>query len=131
MRKERRLQCSQSQLVAPQRTIKRMLPQPRNDLSFTYDQPGLCGAEQLIATKRNHIDSTLYNFAHNRFIYDAIFTQISELARTGVFIERKSRFAREGRQLGTRGRTHETQDAVVRRVHAHDEPCIRVDGTLV
>src|SRR5215213_10623158 len=108
-----------------------MLSQPRNDRATSHDQPGLYGSEKLVTTKRNHISATLDDVTHDRLVDHAILSQISKLPRTGIFIQRQSGFARQGRELRTFRRTRETHDPIVRRVHAHDETRVRVDGPLV
>src|SRR6185369_6214332 len=108
-----------------------MLPEPRNDLASADDQPGLCRPEQLIATKRNHVDPALDDLAHDWFINDSVLPQISELARTSVFIQRQPLVTRQRRQLRTFRHTRETHDAIVGWVHTHDEPRVLIDGLLV
>src|SRR6185369_10188026 len=108
-----------------------MLSEARNDLSFSHNQAGLRRAKELVATKRNHVNTALDDLAHDGFINDAVLPQIGELARAAIFIDRQTGLMRQGRELCALRRTRETYDAVVRRVNAHDQPCIRVDGALV
>ncbi len=68
MRNQRRLQRCQPDLVTAQRTIKRMLSQSRNNRLLADDQPCLHRPEQLVATKRNHINTTLYDLTYDWLI---------------------------------------------------------------
>src|SRR5713101_7092705 len=92
-----------------------------DNLRAADEQTCLWAAEQFIATERNDICALFDRFTDYRLAGNSNVAEIDEGARAGIFIDQESGFVREIGEFAKARCLCETHDAVVRRMHAHDQ----------
>ena len=103
----------------------------RDQVLAPDDQPGLRAAEQFVAAEGDDVRAIEQRLAHRRFGGQAPAGQVQQAAAAEVFEQRQAMLVRQLRQLGGRHPRGETFDAVVARMHAHDQTAARADGGFV
>ena len=132
-------QSRENELVATERTEKRLAFEGNDETRFSGDDSSLRTAEQFVAAETDEIDSLLQGFAGRRFVIcEAEFFRCHDRATPEILDERNSFGPRQRRDLlGGRG-AGETADEEIALMHLQDQGgfgtnrfCIIVEGGFV